>query len=139
TQPDTAAPSVPTNLHSTGRSVTTITLAWTGSHDNVGVAGYDIVRDNHVIGSTTGTTYTDQGLAGSSTHTYAVRAFDVSNNAALTAPPLPHPPPPPPPPPPRPPSPSPTVEPTTPPPTTTPSPTPTPTDSPTPTPSPASS
>jgi chitodextrinase len=83
--PDITAPSVPAGLHSTGRSVTSVVLAWTASHDDVGVAGYDVVRDGTVVGSTTRTTFTDTGLAGSSTHTYVVRAFDTSNNASLNS------------------------------------------------------
>ncbi len=80
--PDTLAPSVPAGLHSTGRSTTMIVLAWSASRDDVGVAGYDIVRDGQVVGSSSLTTYTDKGLTPNSTHTYTVRAYDTANNAS---------------------------------------------------------
>ena len=38
--PDTVAPSSPTNLIATSISATSVTLSWTLSVDNAGVAGY---------------------------------------------------------------------------------------------------
>ena len=78
--PDTAPPTVPTGLRSTTKSVSTIGLAWSMSHDNIGVAGYDVFRDGRQVASVTKTGYVDKGLSAKSTHTYFVRAFDASNN-----------------------------------------------------------
>lgn len=86
--PDTAPPSVPTGLHSAGRTTNSITLTWTASHDNTGVAGYDVIRDGTVITSVTRPTFTDAGLTEDSTHKYAVAAFDTSNNASDKSPTL---------------------------------------------------
>ncbi len=79
---DTAPPSVPAGLHVTGTGVSTIEVAWSASHDNIGVAGYDVFRDGHKIASVTRTSFIDRGLAAKSTHSYFVRAYDSSNNVS---------------------------------------------------------
>lgn len=81
-KPDTSPPSVPTGLRSTGRDVTSIVLSWSASHDDVGVAGYDVFRDGVRVASTPRNDYVDTGLVAATTHQYAVRAFDTSNNAS---------------------------------------------------------
>jgi serine/threonine protein kinase/chitodextrinase len=82
TEPDVSPPTIPTNLHATGKSVTSIVLAWTVSHDNVGVAGYEVYRDGKLVANVPQPGFTDVGLAAASTHTYTVRAYDTSNNAS---------------------------------------------------------
>ena len=62
TQADTTPPSVPTNVTATATSATAITIAWTASTDNVGVAGYKIFRAGNQIGTSVTTTYSDTGL-----------------------------------------------------------------------------
>jgi hypothetical protein len=49
---DTQAPSVPTGLKSTGATATSVALSWSASTDNVGVSGYDVLRDGVVVAST---------------------------------------------------------------------------------------
>ncbi len=61
---DTQAPTVPTGLASTGTSASTVSLSWTASTDNVGVTGYDVLRNGAVVATSTATTYTDTGLTG---------------------------------------------------------------------------
>ena len=73
TEPDVSPPTIPTNLHATGKSDISIVLAWTVAHDNVGVAGYEVYRDGKLIANVTQAGYTDTGLAAASTHTYTVR------------------------------------------------------------------
>jgi chitodextrinase len=77
---DTSAPSQPTNLAATTISSSQINLAWTASSDDVGVAGYQIVRNGAVIGSTAKTTYSNTGLTAGTTYTYAVIAYDAAGN-----------------------------------------------------------
>lgn len=84
-KPDTSPPSVPTGLHSTGQSTTTIVLAWQSSHDDVGVAGYDVFRDTVRIASTTHPNFTDTGLTPATAYKYSVRAFDTANNASTNS------------------------------------------------------
>ena len=61
--PDTQAPSVPANLRTTSLTPTSLTLAWDASTDNdSGVAGYDVLRNGSLIGSTAGLSLPDTGL-----------------------------------------------------------------------------
>jgi len=79
-QPDTAPPSIPTGLSFVSPSTSEIDLSWKPSTDNVGVAGYDVYRDGTQIAATVSATYVDTGLATSTTHLYAVRAYDAAGN-----------------------------------------------------------
>ncbi len=79
---DTQAPTVPTGLKSTATTSSSVTLAWTASTDNVGVAGYDVYRGGMLVGTATTTSYTDTGLSGSTAYTYAVAARDAAGNTS---------------------------------------------------------
>jgi chitodextrinase len=81
-EPDVSPPSVPQNLASTSRGMTKIVLAWSASHDNVGVAGYEVYRNGALIANVPRPGYTDQGLAPATKYRYTVRAYDTSNNAS---------------------------------------------------------
>jgi chitodextrinase len=87
--PDTEAPSIPTGLSATVDSSSQITLSWTASTDNVGVAGYRIYRDGVAIHTTPTTSYADTGLSASTTYSYTVAAYDYANNASDQSAPLP--------------------------------------------------
>jgi hypothetical protein len=79
--PDTTPPSVPQNFTATALSTSQIALAWSASTDNVAVASYELERDAALLpASPTGTSFTDSGLAPGSTHTYRIRAVDLSGN-----------------------------------------------------------
>ena len=82
TAPDTQAPTAPGGLVSTGQTSTTIALSWTGSTDNVGVAGYRVREGATVVGTPTGTALTVTALAPSTAHTYTVVAFDAAGNVS---------------------------------------------------------
>ncbi|MGB7160741.1 MAG: fibronectin type III domain-containing protein, partial [Tepidisphaeraceae bacterium] len=71
----------------TGASATTVGMNWVASSDNVGVAGYDIYRGGAKIATVSGTTtsYTDTGLAPSTTYVYTVRAFDAAGNVSSSS------------------------------------------------------
>jgi chitodextrinase len=84
---DTTPPSAPANLAATASSSTQIGLAWTASTDNVGVTGYRVERCSGAsctsftqIGTTGATTFSDSGLAASTTYDYRVRANDAAGN-----------------------------------------------------------
>jgi chitinase len=79
---DTTPPSAPTNLRVTGTTSSSISLAWNASTDNVGVTGYDVYRGGTRVTTTTGTSYTDGGLAASTTYTYTVYARDAAGNVS---------------------------------------------------------
>lgn len=96
---DALPPTAPGNLSATFNTGTNaIDLSWSAATDNVAVTGYEVFRDGATtaIGTTTGTTFSDAGLAPDSTHSYAVLAVDaagnrspLSNTASATTPPAP--------------------------------------------------
>jgi len=82
TLPDTTAPSVPTGLTSPSKTMTTITLNWTASTDNVAVTGYKVYRNGTQVGSPTTTTYTDTSLTPGTSYSYTVAATDAAGNTS---------------------------------------------------------
>jgi chitodextrinase len=79
---DTSPPSVPTNLHQTGQTISSISIAWDASSDNVGVANYQIYRNGQLVKTQSGTSYTDTGLAVYTTYSYNITANDAANNGS---------------------------------------------------------
>jgi GH18 family chitinase len=82
---DTTPPSAPTNLHATGTTSSSVSLAWTASTDNVAVTGYDVFRGSTKVATATTTSFTDSGLAASTTYTYTVKARDAAGNVSATS------------------------------------------------------
>ncbi len=86
---DTQAPTAPTNLTFVGSTDTTISVSWTGSVDNTGVASYGAYRGNGLVGSPTSTSYTYVGVLCGTSYDLAVDAVDAAGNrsgkAVLTA------------------------------------------------------
>jgi len=77
---DTTPPTQPASLTAAAISSSSIGLGWNAATDNFGVAGYRIFRGGVQIGTTTGTSYTDSGLAAGTTYSYTVAAFDAAGN-----------------------------------------------------------
>ena len=82
---DTQAPTTPGPLAATGSTQSSISLSWTASLDNVGVAGYTIYRGSTNAGTSTLPSYTLTGLACGTTYTIAVDAFDAAGNRSTRA------------------------------------------------------
>ena len=89
TSSDTSAPTVPSTLAASGGGSTSVNLSWNASTDNVGVTGYRIERCQGVgctsfaqIGTATGTTFSNTGLAAATSYTYRVRATDAAGNVS---------------------------------------------------------
>jgi len=87
-QPDTQPPTAPTQL-SASASGTTVTLSWTAARDDVAVRSYEVSRGGSKVGtvngtatSAPGTTFTDSGLASSTTYSYTVVARDAQGNGS---------------------------------------------------------
>ena len=86
--PDTQAPTAPGNLSATVTAATQIDLAWTAATDNVAVTSYLVERcvgssyctDYVQIGTTTGTSFSNTGLAFGTRYRYRVRATDAAGN-----------------------------------------------------------
>ncbi|MET0933747.1 MAG: fibronectin type III domain-containing protein [Mycetocola sp.] len=80
-----AAPSRPTGLVFSGTSATATTLSWTASTDDVGVTGYDVYRGGALVGSVTGTTFTNTGLTPLTAYSYTVVARDGAGHSSLAS------------------------------------------------------
>jgi hypothetical protein len=81
--PHAQAPSVRGNLVVRALGVSQVKLSWTASADKVGVKKYEVQRQDPGsmsfvrVGTTTGTSYTDTGLAAGSNYSYRVLVRDA--------------------------------------------------------------
>jgi chitodextrinase len=87
---DTTPPTVPSGLSASAAGAGQINLSWTASTDNVGVSGYQLERCQGAgcvnfaqIATPAGTSFSDSGLAASTSYSYRVRASDGSGNLSL--------------------------------------------------------
>ncbi len=84
---DAQPPSAPAVLVSLPLAKSQVRLVWTPATDNVAVTGYRVERCVGVacsafaqVGTATGTTYGDTGLAANTSYSYRVRATDAAGN-----------------------------------------------------------
>ncbi|MGK5556025.1 glycosyl hydrolase family 18 protein [Actinomadura kijaniata] len=82
---DTQAPAAPGNLRSTGKSATSVDLAWNAATDNVGVTGYDVYQGSTKVESATGTSATVGGLTPKTAYTFTVKARDAAGNVSAAS------------------------------------------------------
>jgi len=82
---DTLAPTRPTNVVVTRTSGSTETVNWTASTDNVGVAGYHVVRDGSRVADVFQPPFQDSGLSPLLTYAYEIQAFDLAGNVSTSA------------------------------------------------------
>jgi len=83
-QPDTEPPTTPGALQAFGYSHQ-VDLFWTASTDDVGVAGYEVLQGNRVVGDTTATYFADSSVSKGQTYIYEVIAFDAAGNDSVAA------------------------------------------------------
>ncbi len=79
---DTQPPSAPSALIASNRTATSITLAWTGSTDNIAVAGYDVYANNNKVATTTDTTVNLTDQTPDTTYSFVIKARDGSGNVS---------------------------------------------------------
>jgi chitinase len=79
TNPPPSAPAAPTGLHATGTTSSSVSLAWTAVS---GASSYNVYRNGTRVGSATSTSFTDTGLAASTTFSYAVTAVNSAGESA---------------------------------------------------------
>jgi chitodextrinase len=80
TPADTLPPTTPSGLAATAAGPAEVDLTWSPSTDDVGVAGYEILRDGVQIGTSSTASYADLTTRSSTTYSYTVRAYDVVGN-----------------------------------------------------------
>jgi chitodextrinase len=78
--PDTQAPSAPGGMTWAGTTQSSISVRWSASTDNRGVAGYRVYRNGTAIGTTTSTSYDVTGLACGTSYQIGLTAFDAAGN-----------------------------------------------------------
>ena len=88
---DQTPPSVPSGLEVTFESAYSVGLQWTASADPIvgdvppsGVAGYRVLRDGSVLGTTATTGYQDTTALPETSYSYAVISFDHAGNASAS-------------------------------------------------------
>lgn len=79
---DTTPPTTPTGVTGFGASDTSITLSWSASSDNVGVASYNIQLDGSPSGTTSQTGITITGLTAETAYAVTVQAADAAGNTS---------------------------------------------------------
>jgi hypothetical protein len=84
---DTQPPTVPTLISATAIGPTEVDLAWLGSSDNIGVAGYQITRNGSVVGSVPGTAlaWNDTTVSAGATYIYTIKAYDAAGNYSVAS------------------------------------------------------
>lgn len=87
TTPDTQAPTEPSGLVSSNLTPVSVTLSWTASTDNVGVAGYDVYRNGTKINSSvvTALSYSVTGLTAATPYSFYVQALDAAGNISANS------------------------------------------------------
>jgi chitodextrinase len=79
---DTTAPSQPATLAVTIGAQASLSLAWSVSTDNVGVAGYDVYQNGSRVTRTSQTSYLLSSLACGTTYQIGVDAYDAAGNTS---------------------------------------------------------
>jgi fibronectin type 3 domain-containing protein len=85
---DTTPPSTPPGLAGVSSNPTGASISWNAATDNVGVAGYYLLRNGQVITTTATLYFQDTGLTEATNYTYTVEAFDLAGNVSAPSAPV---------------------------------------------------
>ncbi len=77
---DITPPSAPINLIPTAISTSQIDLSWDQAIDDIGTAGYKILRNGIAVSTVSTTSFSDIDLKPSTNYCYVMTAFDVASN-----------------------------------------------------------
>ncbi|HRE50457.1 MAG TPA: PA14 domain-containing protein [Flavitalea sp.] len=77
---DNTPPTAPGNLQYAGSTLSTVSLKWDASTDNIGVDHYDIYVNGEKLFSATGTSFTVTNLDSLTSYAFTVRAVDKAGN-----------------------------------------------------------
>jgi fibronectin type 3 domain-containing protein len=86
--PDKVPPTTPGEMAGGSGNPTSAFLNWNAATDNVGVAGYYILRNGQIVGTTASLSYQDLGLTEDTTYAFAVQAFDLAGNLSTASAPV---------------------------------------------------
>jgi chitodextrinase len=84
--PDLTPPSAPGGVMAAATSSSRVSLAWSPSTDDMGVAGYEIRRGGQEVARSASTAWLETGLGPATEYCYDVRAFDAAGNASDPSP-----------------------------------------------------
>ena len=82
---DTQAPSAPSNLASSGKTSSSVSLTWSASTDNVGVTGYQVFSGSTQVATSTTNGATVSGLTSNTTYSFTVKAQDAAGNLSAAS------------------------------------------------------
>ncbi|WP_242342030.1 fibronectin type III domain-containing protein [Anaeromyxobacter terrae] len=85
TPPDLTAPTAPSGVVATATSDTRVELRWTASRDEVGVQGYEVLREDRPVAATEATIASEGGLRPARDYCYVVRAHDAAGNVSAAS------------------------------------------------------
>ncbi len=85
---DTEAPTIPAGLTLQVLATEVVQLTWNASNDNTGVTGYNVYRNEALLGTTALTSYTDSTIVQGNTYEYTITAFDAAGNESAPASPV---------------------------------------------------
>ncbi|MBA3283192.1 MAG: hypothetical protein H0U29_13275 [Acidimicrobiia bacterium] len=85
---DAVVPTAPTNLRATS-AAGSVNLTWGAAADNSGSVSYDVYRNDRVIATVSGTSYSDTTAGGTGgPYRYTVRASDTQGNRSASPSPI---------------------------------------------------
>jgi endonuclease I/chitodextrinase len=85
---DTEAPTTPTEVTLSNIALTSITVSWTASTDNVNVSGYNVYVDDVLTAQTSNSSTTISNLNTNTTYSFTVIARDIINNLSNASTPI---------------------------------------------------
>ncbi len=85
TTPDETPPSAPGDLVAVAVGEHDVRLRWSAASDDVGVAGYEVVRGGHVVAGGPELAAREVGLRAGREYCYEVRAFDRAGNRSTAS------------------------------------------------------
>lgn len=84
-EPDTEAPTAPTNLIADNITDSSVDLSWNAATDNVAVTSYQIEQDGAVVANSTNTNVNVNNLTPETSYSFTVFALDAQNNISTAS------------------------------------------------------
>ena len=82
---DAEPPSAPSNLRATGKTVSSVSLAWDAAADNIAVTAYVLYSSSTLVLTTTSLSATISALTANTTYTFTVAARDTAGNLSAAS------------------------------------------------------